>query len=254
MARYILDINEERGITVLMIEHDMGVVMDLSAPGDGAGLRREDRRRRARRGAATAPRSRPPTWAGRRLDVRAMTFPRLLVGATRATLGGRARCGRRTCGIWRETSWARYCDRVRDVSLGLIALGLGRGDKVAIVGDNRPEWIFAELAAQSAGAASVGIYQDSNLAEVGYVIDHCDAQAAWWPRTRSRWTRSSACSTSSPRWRTSSTRTRAGCAGTSTRSCSPSTRWSSAAARSTRSQPGLYDAGGRTWAGPPTWR
>src|SRR5215475_12808511 len=50
-----------------------------------------------------------------------------------------------------------------------------RGDKVAIIGDNRPEWVFAELAAQSNGGAAVGLYQDSNLNEVAYVIDHCDA-------------------------------------------------------------------------------
>jgi long-chain acyl-CoA synthetase len=65
---------------------------------------------------------------------------------------------------------------VRDLSLGLLELGLGRGDKLAILGDNRPAWICAELAAQSAGAASVGIYQDSNLNEVAYIIDHCDAK------------------------------------------------------------------------------
>ena len=65
---------------------------------------------------------------------------------------------------------------MREISLGLISLGVGRGDKVAILGDNRPAWICAELAAQSAGAASVGIYQDSNLNEVAYVIDHCDAK------------------------------------------------------------------------------
>jgi long-chain acyl-CoA synthetase len=103
------------------------------------------------------------------------TFPRLLVANARK-LSGRAALREKDLGIWRETSWARYADRVRDFSLGMISLGLQRGGKVAIVGDNRPEWIIAELAAQSAGAASVGIYQDSNLTEVGFVIDHCDAK------------------------------------------------------------------------------
>ena len=50
-----------------------------------------------------------------------------------------------------------------------------RGDKVAIIGDNRPEWVWSEIAAQAAGGASVGLYQDSNLTEVAFVIDHCDA-------------------------------------------------------------------------------
>ena len=66
-------------------------------------------------------------------------------------------------------------DRINRVANGLLAVGVKPGDKVAIIGDNRPEWVFAEIAAQAAGAASVGIYQDSNLTEVAYVIDHCDA-------------------------------------------------------------------------------
>jgi long-chain acyl-CoA synthetase len=57
-----------------------------------------------------------------------------------------------------------------------VSLGLEKGDKIAIVGDNRPEWVFAELAAQCAGAVPLGIYQDSTSKEVGFVIDHSDAK------------------------------------------------------------------------------
>jgi long-chain acyl-CoA synthetase len=103
------------------------------------------------------------------------TFPKLLL-QNAERLGERAALREKDLGIWRETSWRRYGERVRDFSLGLVALGLQRGGKVAIVGDNRPEWVIAELAAQAAGAASVGIYQDSTLTEVVYVIDHCDAK------------------------------------------------------------------------------
>ena len=103
------------------------------------------------------------------------TFPKLLA-RNAERLGARAALREKDLGIWRETSWRAYHDRVRDFSLGLVALGLSRGGKVAIVGDNRPEWVIAELAAQAAGAASVGIYQDSNLNEVAFVIDHCDAR------------------------------------------------------------------------------
>jgi len=103
------------------------------------------------------------------------TFPKLLL-QNAERLGERAALREKDLGIWRETSWRRYGERVRDLSLGMIALGLQRGGKVAIVGDNRPEWIVAELSARSAGAAAVGIYQDSGLTEVGYVIDHCDAK------------------------------------------------------------------------------
>jgi long-chain acyl-CoA synthetase len=78
-------------------------------------------------------------------------------------------------GIWQSFTWADYLRHVREFSLGLVSLGLQRGDKVAIVGDNRPEWVFAELAALCAGAVPLGIYQDSTATEVGFVIDHSDA-------------------------------------------------------------------------------
>lgn len=79
-------------------------------------------------------------------------------------------------GIWQSFTWQGYLDHVRDFCLGLVSLGLEKGDKIAIVGDNRPEWVFAELAAQCAGAVPLGIYQDSTSKEVGFVIDHSDAK------------------------------------------------------------------------------
>ncbi len=102
------------------------------------------------------------------------TFPKLLVRNARAH-GDRTALREKEFGIWQPFTWREYHDRVRDFSLGLSALGVKPGDKVAIIGDNRPEWVWSEIAAQAAGAASVGIYQDSSLVEVGYVIDHCDA-------------------------------------------------------------------------------
>jgi long-chain acyl-CoA synthetase len=102
------------------------------------------------------------------------TFPRLLTRNAKAQ-GDRVALREKEFGIWQSFTWREYLDHVRDFSLGLVALGVRPGDKVAIIGDNRPEWVFAEIAAQAAGAASVGIYQDSNLTEVAFVIDHCDA-------------------------------------------------------------------------------
>jgi long-chain acyl-CoA synthetase len=102
------------------------------------------------------------------------TFPKLLVRNAQQ-FGERPALREKKHGIWHPISWARYQSEVRDLSLGLCALGLERGDKVAIIGDNRPVWLFAALAAQAAGAVSVGLYQDSNVNEVAFVIDHCDA-------------------------------------------------------------------------------
>jgi len=102
------------------------------------------------------------------------TFPKLLV---RNALRHPARTALREkeLGIWQSCTWQAYLDAVRELALGLRELGLARGDKLAIVGGNRPEWVISELAAQAMGAASVGVYQDSTLNEVAYVIDHCDA-------------------------------------------------------------------------------
>lgn len=103
------------------------------------------------------------------------TFPKLLARNARE-FGAKPALREKEFGIWQALSWQQYHDKVRDFSLGLVSLGFERGDKVAIIGNNRPEWVCAELAAQSAGGTSVGIYQDSNLNEVAFVIDHCDAK------------------------------------------------------------------------------
>ena len=78
-------------------------------------------------------------------------------------------------GIWQEFTWEEYYQHVKWFALGLRELGFKKGDKLAIIGDNRPEWVFSELAAQSLGGVSVGLYQDSILKEVAYVINHSDA-------------------------------------------------------------------------------
>ncbi|HET9595007.1 MAG TPA: long-chain fatty acid--CoA ligase [Anaeromyxobacteraceae bacterium] len=103
------------------------------------------------------------------------TFPKLLARNARQH-PERTALREKEFGIWQPVTWAQYHDAVRELALGFHALGMKRGDKVAIVGGNRPEWVMSELAAQALGGASVGVYQDSTLTEVAYVIDHCDAE------------------------------------------------------------------------------
>jgi len=79
-------------------------------------------------------------------------------------------------GIWQPVTWQRYYDHVRYFALGLKVLGFRKDDKLAIIGDNRPEWLYAELAAQALGGIPLGIYQDSILTEVGYIINHSEAR------------------------------------------------------------------------------
>ncbi len=79
-------------------------------------------------------------------------------------------------GIWQSVTWRQYYEHVKYFALGLAALGFEDDDAVAIIGDNRPEWVYAELAAQSLKGRPLGIYQDSILNEVAYVIDHSGAK------------------------------------------------------------------------------
>ncbi len=78
-------------------------------------------------------------------------------------------------GIWQAVTWQQYFEHVRDFSLGLVSMGLKPGAALGVIGNNRPEWIYAELAAQAAGAVPFGIFQDSILSEVAYIIDHSEA-------------------------------------------------------------------------------
>ncbi len=74
-------------------------------------------------------------------------------------------------GIWQSFTWQEYYEHVKYFCLGMVSLGLKRDDKVSIIGDNRPEWIYSELASQCVGAIPIGIYQDSVLKEVSYIIN-----------------------------------------------------------------------------------
>ncbi len=74
-------------------------------------------------------------------------------------------------GIWQSFTWQEYYDHVKYFCLGMVSLGLERDDKVSIIGDNRPEWIYAELSSQCVGAVPIGIYQDSVLKEITYIIN-----------------------------------------------------------------------------------
>ncbi|MGC1403090.1 MAG: AMP-binding protein, partial [Thermodesulfobacteriota bacterium] len=78
-------------------------------------------------------------------------------------------------GIWQSVSWQAYYDKVRYLSLGLVELGYKAEDKLSVIGDNRPEWLYSELAIQALGGAVVGIFPDSHLEQVQYIIDHSDS-------------------------------------------------------------------------------
>lgn len=103
------------------------------------------------------------------------TLPRLLMHNAER-LGDRVALREKEFGIWQTVTWRQFVDHVRAFAMGLRALGMQRGDTVAIIGDNRPEWLYAELAAQAIGGASVGVYQDSVAEEVKFVLEAAEAR------------------------------------------------------------------------------
>ncbi|EJB8450678.1 TPA: long-chain fatty acid--CoA ligase [Vibrio parahaemolyticus] len=79
-------------------------------------------------------------------------------------------------GIWREFTWQDYENRVKWMALSLQDLGIGEQDVVVLLGDNRPEWVWGELAAHAIKGYSLGIYQDSMHEEVAYLINYAKAK------------------------------------------------------------------------------
>src|SRR5262245_9949698 len=77
-------------------------------------------------------------------------------------------------GIWQTYTWRQYHDHVRDMALGLASLGFARGDKLSVIGDNRPRLYWAQMAAICLGGVSVPVYQDSIAKELAYVMNHAE--------------------------------------------------------------------------------
>jgi len=79
-------------------------------------------------------------------------------------------------GLWRVFTWNDYQDRVRDFALGMVELGLGRSDVIGIIGDNRPDWVAAEIATHAIGAMSLGLYRDVLDDEAAYLLSYGEAR------------------------------------------------------------------------------
>ncbi|MBA4423051.1 MAG: long-chain fatty acid--CoA ligase [Syntrophus sp. (in: bacteria)] len=104
------------------------------------------------------------------------TFPKLLLEQSKKYGSKKIALREKDLGIWQSFTWEQYLEKVKYFSLGMISLGFEPGDKISIIGDNKPEWIIAELAAQCAGGLGTGIYQDSILKEVAYIINHSETK------------------------------------------------------------------------------
>jgi long-chain acyl-CoA synthetase len=105
------------------------------------------------------------------------TIPQI-IGVNRAKWASRTAMSMKSFGIWQRYTWDQYYQKVKYFSLGLISLGIKRGDVACIIGDNEPEWFWGEFAVQAAGGIATGIYVDSIPSEVKYIAEHSDAKFA----------------------------------------------------------------------------
>ena len=112
-------------------------------------------------------------YAGR--VAQADTFPKLLRLNAREH-GREVALREKDFGLWREFSWNDYQTRVQDFALGMIALGLGKGDVIGLIGDNRPDWVSAMIASHAIGGMSLGMYRDALEEEVGYLLNYGEAK------------------------------------------------------------------------------
>ncbi|MGY4178299.1 long-chain acyl-CoA synthetase [Bradyrhizobium sp. USDA 4518] len=112
-------------------------------------------------------------YAGR--AAQADTFPKMLRLNAREH-GQEIALREKDFGLWREFTWNDYQTRSHDFALGMVELGLGRGDVIGIIGDNRPDWVAAEIAAHAIGAMSLGLYRDVLDEEAAYLLTYGEAK------------------------------------------------------------------------------
>ncbi len=79
-------------------------------------------------------------------------------------------------GIWHGVTWRRYGEEVRTVAAALLSFGLRPQENVAVLGDNRPEWLYCHLGIQTAGGATCGIYATSAPEQIRYLLNHSEAR------------------------------------------------------------------------------
>ncbi|MCL4104831.1 UNVERIFIED_CONTAM: hypothetical protein GTU68_018538 [Idotea baltica] len=99
-----------------------------------------------------------------------------LLARNASLFGDKAAYREKEFGIWQSWTWAETAQEIRQLALGLLELGVKKGDFIAIIGRNRPPLYWSMVAAQSVGAIPVPLYQDAVAEEMSYVLDHCGAR------------------------------------------------------------------------------
>ena len=93
-----------------------------------------------------------------------------------ARWGDRVAMRKKEFGLWHDISWNEYDRNVSHVAYGLMSMGLKKDDCAAIIGDNCPEWVYADLGIQCCGAATAGVYSTNAWQQVEYVVTNSDSK------------------------------------------------------------------------------
>jgi long-chain acyl-CoA synthetase len=112
------------------------------------------------------------------LESTQQTFPKILIQNAQKYGDSKVAIREKDYGIWQSYSWKAYRDQVRGFALGLASLGFKRGDKMAVIGDNRPQLYWGMAACQCLGGVPVPLYQDAIEKELHYILDHSECSFA----------------------------------------------------------------------------
>ena len=103
------------------------------------------------------------------------TTPKLFRDRARA-LGTRTAHREKTFGIWRSHSWDAYFTHAKHLGLGLVSLGLQRGEVVSILSEDCKEWMYTDMGVQSVGAICSGVYTTDSATQLEYLVNNSDSR------------------------------------------------------------------------------
>ncbi len=106
------------------------------------------------------------------------TLPQYFLKQVQVYGAGKVALRQKEFGIWREFSWQESYENVKLFTLGLLALGVQRGDKVCTIGDNDRQYLWGYLGLLAVGATQVGVYTDAIAKELAYIAAHSDSTFA----------------------------------------------------------------------------
>ncbi|EBA18740.1 AMP-binding enzyme [Roseobacter sp. SK209-2-6] len=103
------------------------------------------------------------------------TIPKLFETRCK-TLGVRTAHREKDMGIWKSYSWSDYWDHAKWIGLGLLSLGLKRGEVISILSEDRREWLYTDMGVQGAGGIASGVYTTDSAAQLAYLVNDSDSR------------------------------------------------------------------------------